>query len=82
MDNLMAAVKMAELSEVNHGKPKHTASGKGAVFFCLLLCVACSLQCWMLHLFFFACLSCAGYMLASSVLRISRVTLCVGKLQF
>lgn len=47
---------------------------------CLLLCVACSLQCWMLHLFFFACLSCAGYILLFSlVLRISRVTLSVGR---
>lgn len=32
MDNLMAAVKTAELSEVNHGKNEHTALGRGLCF--------------------------------------------------
>lgn len=77
MDNLMASLKMAELSEVNHGKNEHTALGRGLCF-CLLLCVACSFQCWMLHLF--ACLSCAGYILVFSLeLRISRVIFSVGR---
>lgn len=40
-----------------------------------LLCVACSLQCLMLQLFFFACLNCAGCILIFSlVLTISGVT--------
>lgn len=32
MDNLLAAVKMAELSEVNHGKHNHIALGRGLCF--------------------------------------------------
>lgn len=32
IENLMAAVKMAQLSEVNHGKHEHTALGREVVF--------------------------------------------------
>ena len=47
---------------------------------CLLCCVACSLRCLMLQLFFFACLNCAGCILIFSlVLVISRATSAVGK---
>lgn len=80
MDNLMAAVKTAELSEVNLGNVSTLLWEGGCVFLCLLLCVACSLQCWILHLFFFACLSFASYILIFSlVLRISRVPFSVGR---
>lgn len=80
MDNLLAAVKMAELSEVNMGNITTLLWEGGCIFLRLLLCVAFSLQCWMFHLFFFACLIYAGYILVFSlVLRISRVTLSVGR---
>lgn len=48
MDNLMAAVKMAELSEVNRGKREHTALGRGLSFsvFCFVLPAHFSVGCF------------------------------------
>lgn len=47
MDNLMAAVKMAKLSEVNHGKCEHTALGRGLSFsLCFVLPAPFSVGCF------------------------------------
>lgn len=76
----MAAVKTAELSEVNHGKNEHTALGRGLCF--SLSFALCCLLTSVLNAspVFFACLSCAGYVpIFSLVLRISRVTFSVGR---